>query len=46
MTFPKILLAVFLSVFQHYPWIPVAMVIDNLVGTFFPLLNFAYFHNF
>ena len=33
-TFPKILQAIFPSVFQHYPRSPVAMVTDNLQGTF------------
>ena len=33
-TFPEILLAIFLSVSQHYSRSPVAMVTDNLEGTF------------
>ena len=33
-TFPKILLAIVLSVFQHYPRSPVAMVTNNLEDTF------------
>ena len=33
-TFPKILWAIFQSVFQHYPRSPAAMVTNNLEGTF------------
>ena len=33
-TFPKILLAIFLNVFQHYPRSHVAIVTDNLEGAY------------
>ena len=44
-TFPKILWAIFQSVFQHYPRSPAAMVTNNL-GVLFPFLNVSCFVNF
>ena len=41
-TFPEILLAIFLSVSQHYSRSPVAMVTDNLEGTF-PIFECFFF---
>ena len=45
-TFPKILYAIFVNVFQQYLGSPVAMVTNNLRRALFPCLNIAYIENF